>query len=322
LGDEGVRRLAEVDQTQLWSAAARVRVTDDELTHQAGSLGATNIDDEVVARIERCHTRLETTDKRHRRPFAWATAITVVSLMVGLLITVFDPVRALPALSIGLVTAMAAIVLQVQLWSAQRAMQRALAEAGAESYMTFQMERVDGLLSNENGRRRLLAAAETHRTAASRWAEIAGDVSVDWAMERHEEITATSRLRHDMHLIGSLSNAEPDPDDENVARLTRAIVCRLGAVRALGRGQEGFPLVLDEPFAGVEAATKPMLLELLSRTAGSPQIVLLTDDEDVASWARLEALSGELAILEPEPLRPEVGRAEKLRAAVASVPWR
>ena len=125
-----------------------------------------------------------------------------------------------------------------------------------------------------------------------------------------------------MHLIGSLSNAEPDPDDENVARLTRAIVCRLGAVRVLGRGQEGFPLVLDEPFADVEAATKPMLLELLSRTAGSPQIVLLTDDEAVASWARLEALSGELAILEPEPLRPEVGRAEKLRAAVASVPWR
>jgi hypothetical protein len=322
LGDEGVRRLAEVDQTQLWSAAARVRVTDDELTHQAGSLGATNIDDEVVARIERCNSRLEATDKRHRRPFAWATAITVVSLMVGLLITVFDPVRALPALSIGLVTAMAAIILQFQLWSAQRAMQAALAEAGAESYMTFQMERVDGLLSDENGRRRLLAAAETHRTAASRWAEIAGDVSVDWAMERHEEITATSRLRHDMHLIGSLGNAEPDHDDENVARLTRAIVCRLGAVRALGRGQEGFPLVLDEPFTGVEAATKPMLLELLSRTAGSPQIVLLTDDEAVASWARLEALSGELAILEPEPLRPEVGRAEKLRAAVASVPWR
>jgi hypothetical protein len=201
-------------------------------------------------------------------------------------------------------------------------MQKALTEAGAESYLTFQVNRVDGMLSNEDGRRRLLAAAETHRTAASRWADIAGDVSVEWAMERHEEITATSRLRHDMHLIGSLSNAEPEPDDEGVARLTRAIVCRLGAVRALGRGQEGFPLVLDEPFQGIAAVAKPVLLELLARTAGSPQIVLLTDDEDVASWARLEALSGELALLEPEPLRPEAGRAEKLRAAVASVPWR
>jgi hypothetical protein len=202
-------------------------------------------------------------------------------------------------------------------------MQKALVQAGAESYMAFQMERVDGLLTNESGRRRLLDAAETHRTAAGRWAEIAGDVSVEWAMERHEEITATARLRHDLHLIGSLSNTEPDhDDDEDVARLTRAIVCRLGAVRGLGRGQEGFPLVLDEPFNGVAAAAKPALLELLARTAGSPQIVLLTDDEEVASWARLEALSGDLAILEPEPLRPEVGRAEKLRSAAASVPWR
>jgi hypothetical protein len=322
LGDEGVRRLAEVDQTQLWSAAARVRVTDDELTHQAGSLGSAHVDDDIVAEIERCHTRLEATVKRHHRPFTCATALTVIVLMTGLLISVFDPTRALPVLGIGLVTAMAAITLQMQLWSAQRAMQKALAAAGAESYLKFQLDRVDGILSSENGRRRLLAAAETHRTAASRWTDIAGDVSVEWAMERHEEITATSRLRHDMHLIGSLSNADPEPDDEGVARLTRAIVCRLGAVRALGRGQEGFPLVLDEPFLGVAAVAKPGLLELLARTAGSPQIVLLTDDEDVASWARLEALSGELAILEPEPMRPEAGRAEKLRAAAASVPWR
>ena len=43
------------------------------------------------------------------------------------------------------------------------------------------------------------------------------------------------------------------------------------------------------------------LLELVARSAGNPQVILLTADEEVASWARLEALTGELAVLEPTP---------------------
>lgn len=51
---------------------------------------------------------------------------------------------------------------------------------------------------------------------------------------------------------------------------------------------------------------KPFLLELLGRSAGEPQIVFLTGDEDVASWARLEALTGEVALIEPAPEHDEV----------------
>jgi hypothetical protein len=32
---------------------------------------------------------------------------------------------------------------------------------------------------------------------------------------------------------------------------------------------------------------------------GDLQVMLLTDDEAIASWARLEALAGELALVEP-----------------------
>jgi hypothetical protein len=46
---------------------------------------------------------------------------------------------------------------------------------------------------------------------------------------------------------------------------------------------------------------KPRLLELLGRSAGEPQIVFLTDDPDVAAWARLEALTGEVSLIEPAP---------------------
>jgi hypothetical protein len=57
-----------------------------------------------------------------------------------------------------------------------------------------------------------------------------------------------------------------------------------------------------------------MLLELLSSGAGSPQIIFLTEDEDVASWARLEALTGDVSIVEPEPVRDDVEHADRTLA--------
>ena len=76
---------------------------------------------------------------------------------------------------------------------------------------------------------------------------------------------------------------------------------RLGDVRNLGPGGESFPLILDDPLAELEPALKAPLLELLSRSSVDQQIVYLTEDEDVASWARLEALTGDLLVLEPTP---------------------
>jgi hypothetical protein len=40
---------------------------------------------------------------------------------------------------------------------------------------------------------------------------------------------------------------------------------------------------------------------LLGHGPGTPQLIFLTQDEDVASWARLEALTGALSIIEPTP---------------------
>ena len=57
----------------------------------------------------------------------------------------------------------------------------------------------------------------------------------------------------------------------------------------------------DDPFVELEPGLKPSLLELLGHGAASPQLIFLTADEDVASWARLEALTGALSIIEPTP---------------------
>jgi len=61
------------------------------------------------------------------------------------------------------------------------------------------------------------------------------------------------------------------------------------------------PLILDDPLVSVEAGVKQWILELIGRSAGSPQVVYLTADPEVAAWARLEAMAGHLAVLEPAP---------------------
>ena len=49
----------------------------------------------------------------------------------------------------------------------------------------------------------------------------------------------------------------------------------------------------------------PELLELLMKASPDQQVIYLTDDPDVAEWARVEALTGAMSIVEPTPTRRE-----------------
>ena len=297
--DELVQTLAGLDQTQLWSAAARVRVTDEQLQAEAEATGSAPEDADMIDRIEHSHHMLEATVERQDRLRRKAFLTAGLCAVVGIPSAVLVPSLAIPIIAVGLLVTIAAFGYRARVNRAFDAEREALGEAGAQSYLGFQLQRVNGLVSSQENRRRLLAAAEDHRVAAARWSEIVGDVSVDWALEHHEAITAAARLRDDIHSIGQLSSGSVEVGTDQAAGLAQALVARLVQARNLGTHQESFPVILDDPFTGLPAHVKPALLELLRRTAGTPQAILLTDDEDVASWARLEALAGELTVLEP-----------------------
>jgi hypothetical protein len=173
------------------------------------------------------------------------------------------------------------------------------------------VQRVDGMFGETEQRRRLAAVADDHRTAAVAWTRLAGDVSVEWAMEHHDDIQATARLRRQLRSLGQRSSGSPDLD-EGTADTAHALVTHLGRLRHLGTTGESFPLILDEPFTDIPRPTKLALLELLAREGGCPQVIVLTDDEDVAGWARLEALTGEVSLVEPHRERAQLGRAAEL----------
>lgn len=129
------------------------------------------------------------------------------------------------------------------------------------------------------------------------WQDLAGDIDVQWAMERRAEIQAASRLRQHITALRSLSSSVPDLSDDDTVALAHGMVARVGDATH----EQGVrpPVLLDEPFVSLEPAVVPLLLELLPGLFGDLQVILLTDDDAIASWARLEALAGELALIEP-----------------------
>ena len=65
-----------------------------------------------------------------------------------------------------------------------------------------------------------------------------------------------------------MSVVEPAGVDDDTTDLAQVLVARLAELRRLGGGTESFPLVLDDPFAGLDRAAKPALLELLVARVG------------------------------------------------------
>lgn len=133
--------------------------------------------------------------------------------------------------------------------------------------------------------------------AQKAWHELVGDIDVAWAADRRAEIQAASRLRQHIAALRSLSSSVPDLSDDDAVALAQGIVSQLTAA-SHEQGPRP-PVVLDEPFVNLDPAVVPLLLELLPGLVGSLQVMLLTNDDAIASWARLEALAGELALVEP-----------------------
>ena len=87
--------------------------------------------------------------------------------------------------------------------------------------------------------------------------------------------------------------------DERTVEIAHALVSHLARLRRGGRGNESLPIIVDDPFGELPEHTRIELLELVQRSSGPPQVILLTDDPAITRWARPRALSGDLDLVEP-----------------------
>lgn len=296
--DPRIERLAEMDQTTLWSTAARVRITEDEMTAVAEATASSFNSPDVVSRIEDNHQGLEAAVEQHRRLQREASIVCAVSLLAALPVAMVKPVMAVPILVVGMATILLAFIMRGRVESMRRSERTMLAEAGADSYVGYMVGRVNEMMDGSETHRRRSAVAEDHRYAAARWTQLVGDVSVEWALAHHEAIENAAKLRKELESLSRISTTATEVGGE-VEALALSVMSHMTKLRSLGSGGESLPLILDDPFGDVDSATKLTMLELLARSSGSPQVIVLTNSEDVASWARLEALTGEVALVEP-----------------------
>lgn len=298
---EAVEVLAGLDQRRVWAAAEALRQAEGELTTEAEAIGSSPEDVAIIDEVEDRHIavehaadQLESTRKRTIWVGGASALATVPSYVTigneGLLFAV-----------IAMAGVVASIVARLKLSRASHAEDKALADAGASSYLGFQLQRVNGLLANDANRKVLMDVAGARRDALAEWHQLAGDIPVDWAIANHDEITAASQLRREVDALGSMAAGAGGTgvDGEGSDDLAHVLVSHIAEARSAAG--EGMPLLLDDPFRQLDPAMKPRLLELLGRSAGDPQIVFLTEDPDVAAWARLEALTGEVSLIEPAP---------------------
>jgi len=294
-----VRQLAQLNQRELWAAVEEVTRAQLQLDQEAAALGSSAEDAEVIERIEARHAEFERHQGRSEQVrratylLAGFAAIGVVPAMSW-----FGLVAAIPLI----VLAAAAVVTSIVCWrhaeSSRTHEHDALAEAGAQSYLGFHIQRVNGLLSSDQTRKRLLEASEAQRDALRRWSIIAGTIEVEWVSRHRGEIDAAVRVRNDVMGSGFLPNSRTE-HTEAATELAHSILARLDDLRQMGRNGETFPVIFDDPFANTEMELRPALFSLIARASEHQQVILLVEDADTAEWARLEAMTGELSLIEP-----------------------
>ncbi|HUP85302.1 MAG TPA: hypothetical protein VM143_06515 [Acidimicrobiales bacterium] len=295
--DGAIAHLAAADQGRLWAAADDVRETDARLKAEVAAAGGDPEDAPLVGEVERRHEAFEAAQDRleyvrHHGIFVGGACVVGAVPAVAL-----HHWASLPLLAAAIVTTLVSIRFRRRMEKARKAERVALERAGAESYLAFRLQRMDTMFDGTD-RSRLAHAVGAHRDALTRWQALAGEVSVDLAFDLRERVLAAS---HRLAEAGGGNAAATAAAAAEPSELAQAMIARMSDLRHAGTGGESLPLILDEPLQGVSPSVKQWMLELISRSAGSPQVVYLTNDVDVANWARMEAVTGELSILEPEP---------------------
>jgi hypothetical protein len=316
--DHYVASLAHIEPGRLWDVASKVQDREERLNAAAALVGSTPEDAEAYQLIEARHAEFEAAqDESERvRHLSFLVAATAAILAVpGSLF--LGPYVTIPLLVAAIITGLYSVFYWGRLADARKREAKALAAVGANSYMTFQINRVNGLIANDHHRRELMQAAEDHRASLMEWQVLAGEVPVQWALEHRRDITLAHRqLRSSLGVHTAMATTLA-PMDDTFADLSEALRTRLASTRTLGNGGESFPTFLDDPLVDAEAQTKDQLLEQLLNASADQQIIYLTNDDDIASWARVESMTEPLSLVEPGQTSGDDDRARRTRHVAA-----
>ncbi len=295
-----LRALAHIDPGRLWDVATKVADRERALHEAADAVGSSPEDAALYEEIERRHKDFEAAEaevEQVRAKLFGAASAAVIAAVPG--IVFIGPVVAVPLLLAAAVAGGWSARHWRSMAEARRREEDALHAVGAHSYLSFQINRVNGLLASDHQRRALMQAAEDHRAAMAEWQLLVGDVPVAWAIEHKRDVElAHARLRDAVGRSNPMA-LHLSPAEVTAAEVGTALHRHLSRTRVLGAGGESFPTFVDDAFADLPDDVKTELLDELLQASAQQQIIYLTADDDVAEWARRRRHTGHLGLVEP-----------------------
>ena len=185
--DPAVADLARQDQDILWAANRRVAETAASVAAQSLALGGTGAA-EITDEIERQHDGVIEAEAmvQRKRVAGWASGSG--GLLAGVAAAAVAPVAA-PVVLVGAAGAAGWMLLRPKqrLARALRREQAALAAAGAPTYLSFHLRRVDAIIDRHAGEGLELAVME-HRMAVAAWNELSYGIDPAVAAPLEEEV--------------------------------------------------------------------------------------------------------------------------------------
>ncbi|MPY95146.1 MAG: hypothetical protein GEV08_19450 [Acidimicrobiia bacterium] len=150
---------------------------------------------------------------------------------------------------------------------------------------------------DRGGRRSRRARARADREAAegaaveaayAAWEAALPEVSVSWAVDHATAVSACAEAARRSAAVEALERGH--------LRAQGVVAAVAEIVAAPAR----LPLVLTLPLPHLGVAESELLLDLLTDVLRGRQVLVVTDSPRVAGWARLEALAGRAAVVEPD----------------------
>jgi hypothetical protein len=298
-----VSGLAALPQAALWAAANRLVLARNALERVAGEMGVSAADSGTIAEVEERHRQFEKAQDRSDSVRHHGIFTGLACALAGIPAVVMNRLAAVPFVVLAAAFTAVSVVFRRRLEAARVAEEEALKAAGATSYGGFVHQRIAVLMSQQEFRFRQASTAVTeHRRAQAAWTKLVGDVDVDWAWRHQAAVAGAAGQAGDpeaLRLAQELRRSQPT----NPRLLGEMLLRRVDELESVGPVGEELPLILDEPFEGLEPAALRWLLELLLRDGGHPHLVLLTEDPEIAGWAEREAVGGNVAVVAPAPAR-------------------
>jgi len=287
--NDRVRRLARLDQEQLWGLAITLAELEVEVARQTDhDVVGERISPEATAEIEQARTDVEMAQQQlEDLSDQWIVAAASLVLISFTVAFITHPFVAAPFL-------LAAIGVAWRSWNRHKEHEAAIStelevleQFGLESYLDFQLRKVDALTNDTKQRRTSLLLAERRRFALDEWRQLVGpDISLDWAATHRPTIgTAASQT----------ANAASDAD---AAAASEAVSLALANRIRLATGQaEPSPLIVDDIFSKQNDAAVERLLWLVDHHCQQLQFILLSSDQRVLQWAAQRAVARHASIV-------------------------